>query len=290
MIRQTSAAERVSAELIITLPIPRAIMAQQRVQHESELDWWFCDGESLFEASTFGAILERQSLFGQHLDTCEKCDGSGFNKDDGTCASCKGSGGKPRRIKNPQHPNPMRLGTRVCEICKGGGLRKVSKRKSGIVRFVCTACARTGFVWLDPVGQLAAGHGEEASHTPDDGALMRFARVSRWIMGVRPSNTRILEAYHGHVGCNWGATKWGRLFAVVPFTAGGHSMLSKVANPLALSDSKLLRNLCEQVDNNRDQAKQTNFQERIREATVEAHALYTAAAGDWNAVVGRGRA
>lgn len=269
-------------------PKPRGLGSHLRVHREPDIEWFFCEGESMFEASTFGAVLERQSLFGQHFDECDKCSGSGFNADDGTCGSCKGSGGKARRIKNAQHPNPMRLGTRICATCKGGGFRKVAVRKSGIVRYVCTDCSRRGFVELDPVGQKSAENGGEASYTFDDGDLMRFARVSRWIMGLRPANARVLEAYYGHVGCNWGSTKWGRLFAVVPFTAGGHTMLSRVANPLALSDSKLLRNLCEQLGANAAQAKQANFAERIRDATIEAHKLYSAAAAEWNGVVNGG--
>lgn len=289
MNRQTSAAEQVPAAPSLPLSSTRAL-SSQRVQHEPDIEWFFCEGESMFEASTFGAVLERQALFGQHLDTCAKCEGTGFNAADGTCGSCKGSGGKPRRIKNPPRQNQMRVGTIVCAGCKGGALRLFKKRKAGVVRYVCNACARRGYVDVNPAFLKAADHGSEASYTPDDGQLMRFARVSRWIMGVHPSKARILEAYYGHVGCNWGATKWGRLFAVVPFTAGGHSMLSKVANPLALSDSKLLRNLCEQVAGNQAQAKQTNFQERIREATVEAHKLYATAVTSWNAAVTGARA
>jgi hypothetical protein len=289
MIRQTSAAEQVLAEpRADVIPIARGLGSHLRVHHEGDIEWFFCEGESMFEASTFGAVLERQALFGQHFDDCKKCDGSGFTKDDGTCGACKGSGGKPRRIKNPPRQNQMRVSTMVCVACKGGLLRLVKRRKAGVVRYVCNACDRRGYVELNPAFLRAADQGGEPSYTPDDGALMRFARVSRWIMGVRPGTARVLEAYYGHVGCNWGGTKWGRLFAVVPFTSGGHSMLSRVANPLALSDSKLLRNLCEQVGGNQAQSKQTNFPERIREATAEAHTLYSAAVGEWNGVVPSG--
>lgn len=270
-----------------TAPRQRGLGTQQSVRNEKDLEWFFCEGESLFESSTFGAVLERQASFGHVFDDCETCLGSGFSDKDGTCSSCKGMGGKPARLKLAQHPNPMRLGSRVCDVCKGGGLRRRSKRGA---LFACRPCNQTGRILIDPVGQKAIGGGEEPSYTPDDNALMLFARVSRWLVAMHPGKARVLEAYYGLSGYRWGSTKWGRLFAVLPFTAGGHSMLAKAPNPLELSDHELLGNICHQLEQNKSLAKRSNFQERILEATNEAHALFSVAVKEWNLVVGRGRA
>ena len=283
-----SAVEQASATHIeAAQPRQRGLGTQRRVSHETDLEWFFCEGESLFEAATFGAVLERQSAFGHAFDDCGACSGSGFTDEDGTCSECKGMGGKPARLKLAQHPNPMCLGSRVCDACKGGGRRRHSKRG---VLFACQPCGATGRILLDPVGQKATGGGEEPSYTPDDALLMRFARVSRWLVGMHPAKARILEAYYGLSGYRWGSTKWGRLFAVLPFTAGGHSMLAKAANPLELSDHELLGNICQQLEQNKSLAKRSNFQARILEATNEAHTLFVVAVKEWNAVVDRGRA
>lgn len=282
-----NSAEQVPAEQSVESDAPRGLGTRRQVEHESDLEWFFCAGESLFEASTFGAVLERQAAFGHVFDDCQACAGSGFTDADGTCGECNGMGGKPLRLKVAQHPNPLRLGSRCCDVCKGSGQFRASKRAKRLVP--CKPCAATGTIYLDPVGQKAIGGGEEPSYTPDDAELMRFARVSRWLVGMHPGKARILEAYYGLSGYRWGSTKWGRLFAVLPFTAGGHSMLAKAKNPLELSDHELLGNMCAQSEQNPDTTKRSNFQGQIMRATVEANGLFGVAVTEWNRIVSGGK-
>ena len=55
------------------------------------LEWFFGPGQSEFQRSTFGDMLERAQVLHSGTEPCQKCDQTGFTEDDGTCPSCRGS-------------------------------------------------------------------------------------------------------------------------------------------------------------------------------------------------------
>lgn len=260
-----------------------AAPAQQRrarVARESDLDWFWSDGQSIFESSSFGSVLERQAHFGQHAVPCEKCAGTGFTASDGTCRSCKGLGGKPTRLAAVARAQrgQLLLSSARCRTCRG---------RTGIMD--CVLCHGEGAVTLAPVGVRSRPYDETPSYSPNENDLTRYAQVSRWLMRIPPEAVRVLESYYGLEGFRWGATKWGRLTAVVPHTDPGRAMLRKAANPLGLGPHVLLGNVIDQIDRLSDMEKRLAARARLALATREASRLYVWACDAWNGAVDASR-
>jgi hypothetical protein len=119
----------------------------------------------------------------------------------------------------------------------------------------------------------------------DDASLALFAQVSRWLIQIPSWSVEVLEAYYGLSGYRWGATKWGRLLAVLPLTKFGKAMLGKLNNPCELPDHELLGNYVEQIERIDDLARRMQAKKRLQEGIREADHLFASAAVRWNAAV-----
>lgn len=288
------------------------------VPKEAELDWFFSVGQSLFEASTFGALLERQANYGQTFDTCGKCGGSGFDAGDNTCPTCRGMGGqpKPRDQKSEQtgllfstsrclaciQRRPKLWSCKTCDgygcfpesgarcvACKASGMKllksgKIRRRPKRKRPEVCWACNNSRFHERRPVA-VKAESGGEPSYTPDDVALRRFAQISRYLRQCSGSTLETLATFFGLSGFRWADTKWGRLFALAPFTDEGELLLDEARSEQEISDHELLENEVNRLDKLTNIEHKQRAQNRLEKLTREAAELFRAAAVEWRSVV-----
>jgi hypothetical protein len=294
---------------------------------EAKLEWFFSKGQSLFEASTFGALLERQATFGQVFEDCWACHGSGFDENDNSCPKCKGMGGKP--VPSAGAPGADRelqqgllFGTTRCLACvllprdrfackacdgygyiaeagacclpcKGSGSKllksgKARKRPARRSRpDPCWSCRGRLFHERSPVGLKSETH-PEPSYTPDDTALQLFAQVSRWLRACTEDTVDTLAEFFGFSGYLWGNTKWGRLFAVVPLVPAGERTLTKLQNPNDLADHYLLQNHVHQLDKLKGEQERERAQEWLALVTRQAAARLNLAVANWTQVVAGG--
>lgn len=247
---------------------------RRRVAREVDLEWFFNDGQMIFEGSSFGAVLERQEHFGQRLAPCEACNGTGFTDTDGTCRPCKGFGGKPRRLtRRSARAGQLLLATKRCGACRG---------RTGLD---CEACHGDGSVHVPGVGVRSRPYDETPSYTPNENDLTRYAQVSRWLMRVPPSAVRVLGSYYGLDGYRWGATKWTRMLAVLPHTPVGRAMLQKEGNKFGLTPRELLENVMERIDRIAETEQRINAKRRVALAVREASVVFAEACAAWNAAV-----
>lgn len=248
-----------------------------RVLREFDLEWYWLDGQGIFECSSFGAVIERQAHFGQELQECERCGGSGFTTDDGTCRSCKGLGGRPRRLRartrGRERAGRLLFGTIRCTACAG---------RVGLTD--CTACRGAGWIDASPVG-IQSTHEDPASYTPSEKALTKYAQISRWLTRTPTWGARVLEAYYGLDGYRWGATKWGRIMAVVPQTDEGRVMLAGVDNRFGLSAQLLLANVVDTIERISDAERALVERTKIAVCVRDATRLYGRACAVWNEAV-----
>jgi hypothetical protein len=244
-----------------------------RAARAADLEWYWTDGQLLFESSSFGAVLERQARFGQESVECAKCHGTGFTQTDGTCRACKGIGGKPKRLsfRGTAKRGQLLLSTARCGLCQG---------RTGHTD--CARCHGTGAVEKAPVGLCSRAYDEVPSYAPNENDLTRYAQVSRWLMRIPPGAVRVLEAYYGLDGYRWGSTKWGRVMAVVPLTLTGGALLQRMVNPFALAPNALLANHVDQIDRIAETERRIVARQKIVEGTREAMRMYAQACTVWN--------
>jgi hypothetical protein len=134
-----------------------------------------------------------------------------------------------------------------------------------------------------PAGEITARPTAElrqsAGYTPNEQAMARFAHVSRRLRLVRAESAgaeRVLAAYYGDVGCRWGRTARGRIFAVLPLTQAGQNMLRKATKRTAkaplirLTETEALEN---EVDLERLRPDPSRAQQ-IESARRQAGKLY----------------
>ncbi len=286
------------------------------VPKEAELDWFFSTGQSLFEASTFGALLERQKTYGQVFEMCTACSGSGFDESDNSCGKCKGMGGTPASNAEPRLQEGLLVSTsrclacarpprRVwrCRACQGDGRvagvtcgackgLRVPMRKNGKPRVrpplrpraSCWSCRGRLYHDRNPVG-LKSEQRSEPSYTPDDVALQRFAQVSRYLRQCSVDTVDVLAAFFGLSGYRWANTKWGRLFAVVPLTTAGEKLLRRLPNPQHIAEHQLLENHVADLEKLQEKDHRQQAQERLELVTRQAAELFKAAAAEWRSVV-----
>lgn len=304
-------------------PVVSAFGVSGYLPEEAKIEWFFSAGQSLFEASTFGALLERQSTYGQVFEDCWKCGGSGFDEDDNTCPKCRGMGGKavsavPLDDRGRELQVGLLFGTTRCECCiqqprsrwscsdcdgygylKASGACCVACRGSGAKltkagrprkrvprrprRDPCWSCGGKLFHERAPVGLKVEARGE-ASYTPDDGALRTFAQVSRWLMRCSDDTVDTLAEFFGLSGYLWGNTRWGRLFAVVPLTPVGERTLSRLANPQHISDHYLLQNHVQTLEKAKGHAAD-QAAEWLELVTRQAAERFKLATAEWTLVV-----
>lgn len=122
---------------------------------ESALSWYFGQGLSIYDRSTFGAVLQRITLDGFSSGPCERCDGEGILNDGGfavstrcrhcdgkgtvgdtakQCADCRGSG-----VVLPYELRAKHGGW--CDSCRGTGTTSMSRREQRRKR--CVVCRGT---------------------------------------------------------------------------------------------------------------------------------------------------
>ncbi len=126
-------------------------------QDEASLSWFFGQGLSIYDKSTFGPIVEKIQLDGYSSTVCGKCDGAGIIEEKGgvtlddKCQSCDGSGLHPRKAGESQKwcltcdglgrvvPYEVVLdGGGWCPSCKGTGSGCVERR--ALRRQRCSWC------------------------------------------------------------------------------------------------------------------------------------------------------
>jgi hypothetical protein len=286
------------------------------VPKEQDLEWFFSTGQSLFEASTFGALLERQSQFGQKYEMCTTCNGGGFDADDNSCPRCRGMGGTPEPNSEPKLQDGLLLGTSRClacsrpprrpwrcRACLGDGRvngatcdacngKRVPLKANGQPRArpsqrpraACWCCKGALMLDRSPVGLKSEQH-SEPSYTPDDVALQRFAQVSRYLRQCTSDTVETLAAFFGLSGYRWGNTKWGRLFAVVPLTAAGEKLMARLPNPQELGEHQLLENHVADLEKLQERDHKQQAQARLETVTQQAAARFKLAVAEWRSVV-----
>lgn len=259
---------------------PLALVTSRRtVEREHYLEWYWTDGLTLFEGSSFGAVIERQALYGQTTGPCGRCSGSGVTEGGAWCRGCGGSGSeRPKRLGGGRTARRGHLlfGTVRCGACSG-----VTGRTE------CPACHGEGAVLTLPVGQASGDHEEPPSYAPDVVSLTRYAQVSRWLRSLLPRDVAILRAYYGPDGYRWGSTRWGRLMSVVVEIPAGRELLAAEPNPLGLGAHMLLANCLDRIDRISDRSVRAELRERIATVTRAAAAEYRLACAAWNVAVNR---
>lgn len=224
---------------------------------EASLSWYFGDGLSIYERSTFSAIVERIRLDGFGSAPCARCDGAGILDKGGfamatRCTRCTGKGelGEPKRecpdCRGSGQLEPYEVRAEFggwCDSCRGSGCtpveRRAQRRKSctkcdgkrrapafnhrpGIHDIACDRCIGSGHEPLTaaPLPKATSEGGVVAK----DSALERFAITSRRVASVEiisPDLSSALEDYYGDVGSRWGREDFGRIFALYAHTPAG---------------------------------------------------------------------
>jgi hypothetical protein len=245
---------------------------------ESDLEWYWCFGQALFERSTFGAVLERQALFGNQTKPCDVCGGSGFDENDDSCAECRGMGFVVTGRVGKRSAD-VQFSTRKCPDCRIP--KKVgSKRVSVDDCPDCKTCHGKGYVEQQPAVCAKSDKSDEIGYEPDDGALRRYAKVSRRLeafTAAHPEHAEVLRLYYGTDGLRWGRTKWGRLYSCIPLTAAGRKLLHGTPNPQELNRQQLFANIVNAQDQSSSQAKAGAILSGVHQAAK----LYAAACAAW---------
>lgn len=173
-------------------------------QHqESDLVWFFGSGQSAFERSTCGSMLEALERDSCVSKACARCSGQGIIGGDDFTA--KGYGD-------------------WCDRCKGTGTLPVASKRS---KHALTAKPKT---------QSHSGNGK----TPDDRTLTKYASVSRRInrlQEINPVSVQVLAAFCGNAGTRWAQTEnYSRIFPVLSLTQAGATLLKRSQNRALLVD------------------------------------------------------
>ena len=211
------------------------------IQDEQDLGWYFGPGQSCFERSTFGVVLERQRALACHEARCRSCKGTGFKggtsaksaRDeystlnvlftetemqalraklddlDSQCPSCRGSGAV---LSHKSGGNHSQTSSYRCKRCKGAA-----------GKLDCPDCRGAGYVECNPVRVASSSRGE-SGYEVDGATQERYSRVSRQLQSIGPINASVLQAYYGDIGARW-QSRPGRIFAVYPLTAAGKNIL-----------------------------------------------------------------
>ncbi len=248
-IRQTSAAEQVSTASIKTGL--RQHTNSISLGDEAALSWFFGQGLSIYDRSTFGAIINKLAMDAFTSAPCERCDGAGILETGGftvsdECRACKGEGksgaGKWCSScggygKVDAYETAVANGG-WCFGCRGSGSGAIEKRAQRRTRCTiclskrgdaecrnCAHCLGTGHEPLSarPKPQQDGGSGVQ----PDDSALTRFAITSRRVSAVRaqsPALAHALSVYYGDAGQRWGLTDHGRIFSLYHLTPSGKKL------------------------------------------------------------------
>jgi hypothetical protein len=220
---------------------------------EAALSWYFGLGLSIYERSTFGAILAKLDRDGSGSERCVRCDGAGildvggFNTDR-RCKTCDGSGkGSGGRFCHDCHGFGSVEAYEVqakhggwCPACRGTGATPVDEaprrrtfcRSCGGKRVdrgrACVGCRNCLGTGEEPItAKPILGSSEAAGVQADDSALTRFAITSRRVERVRDTSPALavaLSVYYGDVGQRWALTEHGRIFSLYHLTPSGRRL------------------------------------------------------------------
>lgn len=289
---------------------------------EAALSWYFGQGLSIYERSTFGAILTKLDRDGFGSDRCPKCEGAGILECGGVnvenrCKTCGGDGRVARRwcsdcqglgtvepyevrVKaggwcrdcNGTGSTPLSTAMRrtPCHIC--GSFNKPGRRPQVAAEAsACYNCIGTGFepITAQPIHKAQEAAGVQA----DDTALTRFAVTSRRVAQVRAQSPALAEAlsvYYGDVGQRWALAGLGRVFSLYHLTGPGKKLArwGEKAGKVAELGLTAQERIGTQAALEREQPKQER-RALLEAAGEQAAALYGRAARAWNRQASRKR-
>ncbi len=171
---------------------------------EAALSWFFGKGTTVFERSTFGAMIEQLDREAHTSRSCFACKGTGIAGSDG---------GEQWTEELDEGRKKIVWGNgNWCHKCRGIGCVPVRKGAS----------SEAVSVNVDD----SAGH--SGGYLPNDEALTRFAVMSRRVSLMPRTAAIIFAAYFGDAGARWAPTGNGRLFALYPLTEAGQKLLKSV--------------------------------------------------------------
>jgi hypothetical protein len=209
----------------------------------ASLEFYFCDGKSMFAKSTMGGMLERADMFSHATERCWGClDEAGVSLTGGWCKGCGGSGFIAVEITFDKDDSNVNA-------------------------------------W--PTAEPQETMGFEPSHEALQlyGRVSRRLAVVASYGGA--SLVDVLDDYHGDIGAKWGRRREGRIFAVYARTLAGRRLIvqtCKGQNIVAMAPDERLRVL---VEVQKRQPKNARG-DLLEQAAVQARKLYGDACAAWN--------
>lgn len=253
------------------------------MRHQADLTWFFSAGQAAFEKSLMGGMLERASNMACGSKTCKACGGTGHLFEEPTAESLLS-------LLMRDGPSPEPNAPRFCRKCRGKGSfpsRKHNRRAPAWrPKAPAVVAYGAGIVTLDARPMSAAR--SEPSYTPDDAHMRRFARVSRKLRLLTPTQVEVLARYYGDIGSSWVLTPTGRIGAVYPMTSHGQTLISEWLEARPEAESFMRRDeVIRTVDAvNRCSPKPNDLiRKRLHKADDEARALLLDAQNNWKALL-----
>lgn len=236
-------------DLLVSPKKPRPRDLSDRDQ--SDLCWFFGPGQTVFEKSCMGPMIERAQLFAFGTRRCDECEGSGFwnerreadrarrgtlrehetrrrsrlGRAEELAALILESSGDDAAVDAPKRPDDL-----ACPECKGMGWKasKSALRNRRDPTDKRKVAHGVTLERLDARPKSGSGH-EEPSYTPEDAHLRRYARISKRLMLVQRvdgESAAVLSVYYGDRGSRWRPTR-GRIFALYPMTDEGTELVRR---------------------------------------------------------------
>ena len=229
-------------------------------EDQASISWFFTDGQSYFERSPCGAMLDALER-----DSCTSI----------RCRRCRGEGiiGIERDYTDPEY-------AQWCSQCNGTGTLPVAMKRS--------KNQLTAKPTKPNIGSNAKA--------PDNWALTTYAVVSRRVNLIQvfaPVSVQVLAASFGNAGARWAATEgYNRLFPVLALTKAGATLIKRSQGRTILQDqeSDVPRDAHEQLGQIHLVEKvqpEPNRTKLFTTAFKQAEALYFQACEDWNSTVKR---
>ena len=218
---QTSEAPRIVDEpRSLDVLIPRLLDAET-------LEWYLGRGQSVFERSPTGAVLDMIAMHAYTSIRCRTCRGEGIVGSIDIIPRLKLLWKEPEK-------RPLRaLIERAfsdCPECHGVGSIKVEEGYRQVYS------KEAPFAPLNPIDVKPRAASQASSKSaPDDEDLTRYASVSRRLAQLPRDAERIIRVGWGPEGQSWAdIMERGRVWAIVPLTREGSALLK--ANPGLMPD------------------------------------------------------
>lgn len=224
---------------------------------EAALSWYFGQGLSIYERSTFGAILAKLIRDSCGSESCSRCAGTGILDSGGVnvenkCKTCGGDGRVARRWCDEcqglgkVEPYEVQVASGGwCPTCRGTGSRPLGTAQRRTPCRVCqapnpralrtrldsraAACANCVGTGVEPITARPLQAGEATGVQADDSALTRFAITSRRVERLRAQKggailATALSVYYGDIGQRWALAGKGRMFSLYHLTGPGRKL------------------------------------------------------------------